>query len=71
MPILANFPTLESICSGNSLTDNLATLLGGIVNADGIVTIEEIQQLDNVYELVFGKKKGQSLDVRLKLYIKY
>ncbi|WP_320174688.1 dynamin family protein [Maridesulfovibrio sp.] len=70
MPILANFPTLESICSGNSLTDNLATLLGGIVNADGIVTIEEIQQLDNVYELVFGKKKGQRLDVRAKTLYK-
>lgn len=67
---LVDFPTAESICNGEQLNDHLASLLAEAVNADGIVTMEEIEKLEEVYPLIFNTRRDDPLEVRAKTLYK-
>ena len=67
LPLLVNIPTEESICSDDKLVDKISAVIGGLVNADGIVTIKEIEMVESRLVNFFGIEAKENLEAGVKV----
>ncbi|MFT5702270.1 MAG: hypothetical protein ACI8ZB_005184 [Desulforhopalus sp.] len=67
LPVLPNLPTENSICSGNSLSDKIAAVIGGLVNADGVITIKEIELVESRLNQFFNTDGNEQIEAGVKV----
>ena len=66
LPVLPGLPTEDSLCNGTRNTDLLLAVIGGLVNADDIVTHSEIDKVEATIPQILGGKESQGLEVKVK-----
>lgn len=67
LPILPNLPTETSICCGNGLSDKIAAVIGGLVNADDVITIKEIELVEKRLSQFFRTDGSEQLESGVKV----